>query len=52
MPTHTVQTGTLFSMANFMNHYVPNFIDIRTKKFEGQVAVLCGGQRCALQLSC
>lgn len=27
-------TGTMYSMANYLNLFIPNFVDMKTKKFE------------------
>lgn len=34
-------TGTLYSMANFLGLYIPNFIDKKTLQFERQLPAFC-----------
>lgn len=34
-------TGTLYSMANFLSLYIPNFIDEKTKQFQRQLPAFC-----------
>ena len=34
-------TGTFFSMANYLNNYIPNFVDFKTKRFERQLVAYC-----------
>ncbi|KAG7667637.1 hypothetical protein Ndes2526A_g01967 [Nannochloris sp. 'desiccata'] len=34
-------SGTFFSMANFLNNYIPNFVDEKTKTFERQMPAFC-----------
>ena len=34
-------TGTFFSMANFLNNYIPNFVDMKNKTFDRQLAAYC-----------
>lgn len=34
-------TGTFFSMANFLNNYIPNFVDLKNKTFDRQLQAYC-----------
>jgi adenine/guanine/hypoxanthine permease len=34
-------SGTFFSMANFLNNYIPNFVDSKTKTFDRQMQAYC-----------
>jgi adenine/guanine/hypoxanthine permease len=34
-------TGTLYTMATYLTHYIPNFVNLKTKSFERQLQAYC-----------